>query len=139
MNPETPEVELLSAVCSFFESVGITSSDVGLKVNSRKVLNAVVRTVATLSDNRACNMIYPYVVECCVDVQRCPDLDNKVSILVRAHAAVVASAFHALDIDFRPDTYLFPTFPISDTSKFYTLQRVRLCVPILFLPWQQQK
>jgi histidyl-tRNA synthetase len=37
------EVELLSAVCSFFESVGITSKDVGLKVNSRKVLGAVLR------------------------------------------------------------------------------------------------
>ncbi|CAJ1415855.1 unnamed protein product [Effrenium voratum] len=37
------EVELLSAICSFFELVGITSKDVGLKVNSRKVLGAVLR------------------------------------------------------------------------------------------------
>lgn len=36
------EAELLSAVCGFFESVGITSKDVGLKVNSRKVLSAVL-------------------------------------------------------------------------------------------------
>eukprot|EP00747_Dinoflagellata_sp_TGD_P162937 gnl/TRDRNA2_/TRDRNA2_181111_c0_seq1.p1 gnl/TRDRNA2_/TRDRNA2_181111_c0~~gnl/TRDRNA2_/TRDRNA2_181111_c0_seq1.p1 ORF type:complete len:608 (+),score=168.16 gnl/TRDRNA2_/TRDRNA2_181111_c0_seq1:114-1826(+) len=38
----TAEAELLSAICNFFESVGITSKDVGLKVNSRKVLGAVL-------------------------------------------------------------------------------------------------
>merc|ERR1712079_272679 len=32
------EVELLSAVVTFFEKVGITSQDVGLKVNSRRCL-----------------------------------------------------------------------------------------------------
>eukprot|EP00439_Symbiodinium_sp_Y106_P070262 s938_g12.t1 len=32
----TAEAELLSAVVSFFESVGITSKDIGLKINSRK-------------------------------------------------------------------------------------------------------
>jgi len=37
------EVELLSAIVNFFESVGITSKDVGLKVNSRKVLGAVLK------------------------------------------------------------------------------------------------
>lgn len=37
------EVELLSAIVNFFESVGITSQDVGLKVNSRKVLGAVLK------------------------------------------------------------------------------------------------
>jgi len=36
------EAELLSAVVAFFESVGITSKEVGLKVNSRKVLGAVL-------------------------------------------------------------------------------------------------
>lgn len=36
------EVELLSAIVAFFESVGITSKDVGLKVNSRKVLSALL-------------------------------------------------------------------------------------------------
>lgn len=45
------EVELLSAICTFFESVGITSRDVGLKVNSRKVLNAVLRN-AGVPDER---------------------------------------------------------------------------------------
>lgn len=37
------EAELLSAVVAFFESIGITSKDVGLKVNSRKVLGAVLK------------------------------------------------------------------------------------------------
>jgi histidyl-tRNA synthetase len=37
------EAEVLSAVVTFFESVGITSKDVGLKVNSRKVLGAVLK------------------------------------------------------------------------------------------------
>lgn len=37
------EVELLSAIVNFFESVGITSQDVGLKVNSRKVLGSVLK------------------------------------------------------------------------------------------------
>lgn len=36
------EVELLSAICHFFASVGITSEDVGIKVNSRKVLARVM-------------------------------------------------------------------------------------------------
>ncbi|CAK0891528.1 unnamed protein product, partial [Prorocentrum cordatum] len=40
----TAEAELLAAVVHFFESVGITSQDVGLKVNSRKVLGAVLET-----------------------------------------------------------------------------------------------
>lgn len=39
----TAEAELLAAVVHFFESVGITSQDVGLKVNSRKVLGAVLQ------------------------------------------------------------------------------------------------
>lgn len=38
------EAELLAAVVRFFESAGITSKDVGLKVNSRKVLGAVLKT-----------------------------------------------------------------------------------------------
>jgi len=37
------EVELLSAITSFFEHVGITSKEVGIKVNSRKVLGAVLK------------------------------------------------------------------------------------------------
>jgi len=45
------EAELLSAICNFFESVGITSKDVGLRVNSRKVLNAVTK-LAGVPDDR---------------------------------------------------------------------------------------
>merc|ERR1711907_629209 len=36
------EAELLAAMVHFFESVGITSKDVGIKVNSRKVLGCVL-------------------------------------------------------------------------------------------------
>merc|ERR1719379_3372059 len=47
------EAELLSAVCAFFESVGITSNDVGIKVNSRKVLGAVVKGAGVPQDKFA--------------------------------------------------------------------------------------
>ena len=36
------ETELLFAVCQFFSSIGITSADVGIKVNSRKVMASVL-------------------------------------------------------------------------------------------------
>jgi len=39
----TAEVELLAAVVEFFRAVGITSKDVGFKINSRKVLGAVLK------------------------------------------------------------------------------------------------
>jgi len=45
------EVELLSAICTFFEKIGLSSKDVGLKVNSRKVLGAVTKK-AGVPDNR---------------------------------------------------------------------------------------
>jgi histidyl-tRNA synthetase len=45
------EVELLSAICTFFERIGITSADIGLKVNSRKVLGAVLKN-AGVPDER---------------------------------------------------------------------------------------
>jgi len=45
------EAELLSAVCTFFESVGITSNDVGIKVNSRKVLGAVLKKAGVPEDS----------------------------------------------------------------------------------------
>jgi len=47
------EVELLSAVVAFFEQVGITSADVGLKVNSRKVLGAVLEQAGVSEDKFA--------------------------------------------------------------------------------------
>eukprot|EP00873_Tetraselmis_striata_P015158 jgi/Tetstr1/435422/TSEL_024330.t1 len=36
------EAELLAAITTFFQRVGLTSADVGIKVNSRKVLQAVI-------------------------------------------------------------------------------------------------
>jgi len=47
------EAELLSAVVSFFESVGITSKEIGLKVNSRKVLSAVLQKSGVPDDRFA--------------------------------------------------------------------------------------
>lgn len=47
------EVELLAGVVNFFESVGITSNDVGLKVNSRKVLGAVLKNAGVPDDRFA--------------------------------------------------------------------------------------
>uniref|UniRef100_A0A7S3ZCI4 histidine--tRNA ligase n=1 Tax=Lotharella globosa TaxID=91324 RepID=A0A7S3ZCI4_9EUKA len=38
----TAELELLAAVTTFFKSIGITGKDVGIKINSRKVLGAIV-------------------------------------------------------------------------------------------------
>ena len=49
----TAEAELLSAVVTFFESVGITSKDVGLKINSRKVLGAVLNTAGVPAEKFA--------------------------------------------------------------------------------------
>jgi len=47
------EVELLSAICTFFEKIGLSSKDVGLKVNSRKVLGAVVKKAGVPDDSFA--------------------------------------------------------------------------------------
>lgn len=51
------EVELLSAVVAFFESVGITSQDVGLKVNSRKVLGAVLKSAGVPDEQFAATCV----------------------------------------------------------------------------------
>ena len=37
------EVELLAAITTFFKRVGITSADVGIKINSRKVLGSLLK------------------------------------------------------------------------------------------------
>jgi histidyl-tRNA synthetase len=37
------EAELLSAIVTFFQRLGLSSADVGLKVSSRKVLQAVLQ------------------------------------------------------------------------------------------------
>jgi len=36
------EIELLAAACHFFKNVGLSSSDVGIKVNSRAILEAIL-------------------------------------------------------------------------------------------------
>lgn len=36
------EAELLSAIVTFFQSVGLRSQDVGIKVNNRKIVNCIV-------------------------------------------------------------------------------------------------
>lgn len=38
----TAEAELLSSICYFFKSVGFTSKEIGIKVNSRKILQGVL-------------------------------------------------------------------------------------------------
>jgi len=47
------EVELLAAVTGFFKSVGITSEDVGIKVNSRKVLSTILTVYGVTSSSFA--------------------------------------------------------------------------------------
>lgn len=47
------EVELLGAVTSFFSSVGITSADVGIKVNSRKVLSTILTVYGVTAEGAA--------------------------------------------------------------------------------------
>ena len=47
------EVELLAAVTSFFESLGITSEDVGIKVNSRKVLSTILTIYGVTNESFA--------------------------------------------------------------------------------------
>lgn len=47
------EAELLSAIVTFFKRLGITSSDVGIKVSSRKVLQALLDRYAIPTDSFA--------------------------------------------------------------------------------------
>ena len=53
------EVELLAAVTTFFSSVGVTSADVGIKVNSRKVLACILAKFGVTSDmfERVCVIV----------------------------------------------------------------------------------
>lgn len=46
----TAEAELISSVVTFFKQIGISASDVGFKVNSRKVLQEILRSYS-LSEN----------------------------------------------------------------------------------------
>ena len=47
------EVELLSAICRFFSNVGITSADIGIKVNSRKVMASVLSSMGVTDEKFA--------------------------------------------------------------------------------------
>ena len=47
------EVELLKAVTMFFSNIGITSKDVGIKVNSRKVMASVLKAMGVTDDKFA--------------------------------------------------------------------------------------
>jgi len=51
------EAELLSAVVSFFERVGVTSTDVGIKVNSRAVLSEVLLSMGVAEDKHAATCV----------------------------------------------------------------------------------
>lgn len=44
------EVELLGCITSFFNSVGLTANDVGIKVNSRKVLQQVLEPLGVVGE-----------------------------------------------------------------------------------------
>ena len=44
------EIELLAAVVDFFRAIGIKSTDVGLKVNSRRVLSAILTKFGIAAD-----------------------------------------------------------------------------------------
>ncbi|CCD17726.1 unnamed protein product [Trypanosoma congolense IL3000] len=47
------EVELVCAACSAMQSLGLTSKDVGIKINSRKVLQTVVEQAGVAADKFA--------------------------------------------------------------------------------------
>jgi histidyl-tRNA synthetase len=42
------EVELLAAITTFFSNIGLTSQDIGIKVNSRKVLQSILEPLISL-------------------------------------------------------------------------------------------
>ena len=47
------EVELLAAIVLFFKNIGITSKDIGLKINSRKVMGAVLKSMGVTDEQFA--------------------------------------------------------------------------------------
>eukprot|EP00929_Paragymnodinium_shiwhaense_P014332 TRINITY_DN122232_c0_g1_i1.p1 TRINITY_DN122232_c0_g1~~TRINITY_DN122232_c0_g1_i1.p1 ORF type:complete len:760 (+),score=245.08 TRINITY_DN122232_c0_g1_i1:38-2317(+) len=94
----TAEVELLAAICTFFEKIGITSQDVGLKINSRKVLGAVLKKAGVPDDRFA---------ETCVIIDKqdkigadevCKELKEKVG-LSDAVSKKIVSATTAKTVD----------------------------------------
>lgn len=57
VNGVEAEAELLSAMVAFFENVGITSDDVGIKVNSRLVLGEVLSKLGVPQDKFAATCV----------------------------------------------------------------------------------
>ncbi|KAI3441441.1 Histidine--tRNA ligase [Psidium guajava] len=55
----TAEAELISSIITFFKRIGVTASDVGFKVSSRKVLQEVLRSYSVPEDSfgRVCVII----------------------------------------------------------------------------------
>jgi histidyl-tRNA synthetase len=51
------EAELLSAITTFFSNVGLTSSDVGIKVNSRAVLSEIMTKLGVPADKHAATCV----------------------------------------------------------------------------------
>jgi histidyl-tRNA synthetase len=51
------EAELMSAIVSFFKEVGLTVSDVGLRVSSRNILNQVLHPIDSDQFAQVCNII----------------------------------------------------------------------------------
>ena len=47
------EVELLAAIVQFFKAIGITHQDIGIKVNSRKVMASVLKAMGVTDDKFA--------------------------------------------------------------------------------------
>ena len=75
------EAELLAGVVHFFKSVGITSADVGLKVNSRKVLSTILQMYGVTDE------MFP---EVCVIVDKLDKIgpDETVQLLRDAQACL---------------------------------------------------
>ena len=51
------EAELLGAITTFFTRVGVTSKDVGIKINSRAVLQEVTRKMGVPDDKFAATCV----------------------------------------------------------------------------------
>jgi len=47
----TAEVELISVIVTFFKKVGLSSSDVGIRINSRKILQSVIRNLGVKDED----------------------------------------------------------------------------------------
>ncbi|KAL1522631.1 hypothetical protein AB1Y20_017612 [Prymnesium parvum] len=77
------EVELLAAITEFFKSVGITSADVGIKVNSRRVLAAILEMYGISNEKFA---------EVCVIVDKLDKIGPEETIALLVQAAVAKEA-----------------------------------------------